>query len=155
MRRITYWLAIILIFIVPWEDSFSVTTLGSLARLMGLIVAVFWAATMLVEGRFRKPHLFHVLVLVFFFWNFISIFWSLDPESTLQRIKTYSQIFLLMLIYWEVFQKPSELLSGLQAYIFGTYVLIASTIYNYIIGNVAVAYEGRYSATGVNAVDLA
>ena len=155
MRRITYWLAIILIFIVPWEDSFSVMALGSLARLMGLIVAIFWAATMLVEGRFRKPHLFHVLVLIFFFWTFVSIFWSLNPESTLQRIKTYSQIFLLMLIYWEVFQKPLELLSGLQAYIFGTYVLIASTIYNYINGNVAVAYEGRYSATGVNAVDLA
>lgn len=155
MRRITFWLAVILIFIVPWEDSLSVTTLGSLARVMGLVVAVFWMATMLLEGRFRKPHLFHVLVLLFFLWNFISLFWSLDTESTIQRIKTYSQIFFLMLIFWEVFQKPENLMTGLQAYIFGTYVLIASTLYNYIQGDVAVAYEGRYSATGVNAVDLA
>ena len=122
---------------------------------MGLVVAVFWVATMLLEGRFRKPHLFHVLVLLFFLWNFVSVFWSPDTESTIQRIKTYSQIFLLMLIFWEVFQKPENLRTGLQAYIFGAYVLITSTIYNYIKGNVAVAYEGRYSATGVNAVDLA
>lgn len=154
MRKITYWLAVILIFIVPWEDSLSVSTLGSLARVMGLVVAVFWVATILLEGRFRKPHLFHVLVLLFFLWNFVSLFWSLDIESTIQRIKTYSQIFLLMLIFWEVFQKPDNLMAGLQAYIYGAYVLIASTIYNYINGTVAVAYEGRYSATGVNAVDL-
>jgi len=155
MRRITYWLAVILIFIIPWEDSISIAALGSLAKLMGLVVAGFWMATILIEGRFRKPHLFHAFVLLFFVWNFVSVFWSPETESTVQRIKTYSQIFLLMLIYWEMFQKPEELMTGLQAYVFGAYILIASTIYNYIRGAVAVAYEGRYSATGVNAVDLA
>ena len=154
MRRITYWLAVVLIFIIPWEDSITIESLGSLARVMGVIVAAFWAATMLVEGRFRKPSLFHVLVLIFFLWNCVSIFWSPDTPSTLQRIKTYIQIFLLILIYWEVFQKQEELITGLQFYIFGAYVLIGSTIYNYINGNVSVAYEGRYSATNVNAVDL-
>ncbi|MBK8616100.1 MAG: O-antigen ligase family protein [Anaerolineales bacterium] len=155
MRRLTYWLTVTLIFIIPWEDSISVVALGSLARVMGLVVAAFWGVTMLIEGRFRKPHFFHVLVLFFFLWNFVSMFWSTDTVSTMQRIKTYSQIFLLMLIFWEMFQKPNELMGGLQAYVLGTYVLILSTIFNYINGNVAVAYEGRYSATGVNAVDLA
>jgi O-antigen ligase len=154
MRKITFWSAVILIFTVPWEDSISVTALGSMTRLMGLIVAVLWMVTMLIEGRFRKPHLFHVIVLLFFLWNLVSVVWSPDPESTIQRAKTYSQLLLLMLIYWEIFQKPEELMTGLQAYVFGAYILIASTIYNYINGDVAVAYEGRYSATGVNAVDL-
>jgi O-antigen ligase len=155
MRKIAYLLSILLIFIIPWEDSISVSTLGSIAKLIGLVVAIFWMATILLEGRFRKPRLFHVLVLFFFLWNFVSIFWSTDTESTLQRIKTYSQIFLLLLIFWEFFRKPEDLMAGLQAYVFGTYVLIASSIYNYIQGNAAVVYEGRYSATGVNAVDLA
>jgi O-antigen ligase len=155
MRRLTFWLAVILIFIIPWEDSITLTTLGSLARLMGFIVAVFWIATMLIEGQFRKPHLFHVLVLLFFLWNFVSVFWSSNTEITIQRMKTYSQIFLLLLIYWEIFQKPENLMAGLQAYVFGCYVLVGSTLYNFIQGNVSVAYEGRYSATGVNAVDLA
>jgi O-antigen ligase len=122
---------------------------------MGFVVAGFWLVTIVIEGKFRKPSLFHALVLLFFLWNFVSVFWSLDVEGTFQRIKTYSQIFLLMLIYWEVFQKPEELMAGLQAYIFGAYVLIGSTIFNYLAGNVAVQYEGRYSATGVNANDVA
>jgi len=155
MRKITYGLALILIFILPWEDSISVTALGSLAKVMGFILAGFWIVTMLIEGRFRKPNFFHALALLFFLWNFVSILWSMDTESTLQRIKTYSQIFLLMLIYWEVFQKHENLMAGLQAYVYGSYVLIGSTIYNYVSGNVAVAYEGRYSATGVNANELA
>ena len=129
--------------------------MGSLARLVGFVVAGFWLGTIILEGKFRKPHLFHALVLFFFLWNFVSVFWSSDTESTIQRIKTYSQIFLLMLIYWDVFQKPEDLLAGLQAYVLGAYVLIVGTIYNYLAGNIAVKYEGRYSATGVNAVDLA
>jgi len=122
---------------------------------MGFVVAGLWLATLLLEGKFRKPHPFHALVLLFFLWNFLSVFWSLNIENTLQRIKTYSQIFVLLLIYWELYQKPEELMAGLQAYIFGAYVLVAGTIYNFLTGNVAVKYEGRYSATGVNAVDLA
>lgn len=155
MRRLMFWCSVFLTFLIPWEDSITVAALGSMARVVGLVVAGFWAATMLLEGRFRKPHPFHILVLFFFLWNFISLFWSPDPESTLQRIKTYSQIFLLLLIFWEAFQTAADLTTGLQAYVFGAYVLIFSVIRNYLTGTVAVTYEGRYSATGVNAVDLA
>jgi O-antigen ligase len=155
MRKITYFLSLVLMFALPWEDSISIPGLGSLARLMGFVVAGFWLGTILLEGKFRKPNLFHALVLMFFLWNFLSVFWSLDVEGTFQRIKTYSQIFLLMLIYWEVFQKPEELMAGSQAYILGAYILVGSTIYNYLAGNIAVQYEGRYSATGVNANDVA
>jgi hypothetical protein len=128
---------------------------GSLARLIGIVVAGFWLGTIIIEGRFRKPDFFHALVLLFILWNFVSVFWSVDVESTLRHIKTYSQIFLLVLIYWDVFQKPEKLMAGLQAYIFGAYVLVASTIYNFMMGNVAIQYEDRYSANGVNAVEQA
>lgn len=155
MRKITFWLSLVLIFIVPWEDSLSITAVGSLTRLIGLIVAGFWFMTILTEGRFRKPHLFHALVLLFILWNVVGYIWSMDGDRTLERIKTYGQIFILMLILWEFYKKPADLIAGLQAYILGAFVLIASTISNYLNGTVAENYEVRYSATGVNAVDLA
>jgi O-antigen ligase len=154
VRKIAYISSLLLIFLIPWEDSISTLGLGSPARLMGFVVACLWFSTIIMEGKFRKPQLFHILVLLFFLWNFVSLFWSFDIENTIQRIKTYSQIFLLLLIYWDLFQKPEDLMAGLEAYIFGAYVLIFSTIYNYWAGNVAVQYEGRYSATGVNANDV-
>jgi O-antigen ligase len=155
MRKLTYLSTLVLTFALPWEDSISIPGIGSLARLMGFVAAACWVGAIIVEGKFRKPNLFHSLVLVFFLWNFVSLFWTLDVENTIKRIKTYSQIFLLVLLYWEVFQKPEELKTGLQAYVFGAYVLIGSVIYNYAIGNIAVKYEGRFSAAGVNANDVA
>jgi O-antigen ligase len=155
VRRITYLLSLILIFTLPWEDSISTASLGSIARLIGFVVAGFWLATILMEGKLRKPHLFHMLVLLFFLWNFLSLYWSSGTDDTVQRLKTYGQIFLLLLIFWDLFQEQEKLRAGLQAYVLGAYVLVVSTIYNYLAGNVAVQYEGRYSATGVNANDVA
>jgi O-antigen ligase len=155
MRKITFWLSLVLIFIVPWEDMVTINAVGSLTRLIGLVVAGFWFITILSEGRFRKPHVFHAFALLFFLWNAVSYVWSIDIDRTIARIITYGQIFLLLLIVWEFFRKPGDLLSGLQAYVLGSYVCIGGSIYNYLHGIVAEKYEMRFSATGVNAVDLA
>jgi O-antigen ligase len=154
MRKIAFYLALLLIFILPWEDSLSLGEIGSLARLMGFVVAGFWLLTILSEHKFRKPHFFHAFVLLYFLWNAFSYLWSIDNTSTMDRIKTYSQIFLLLLILWDLLQKPGELMAGLQSYILGAYVSIASTIINYVNGANAVNYEARFSASGINAVDL-
>lgn len=155
IRRITFLLSLLFIFLLPWEDSISTSGWGSLARVVGLLLAGLWLATILMEGRFRKPHLFHFLVLLFFLWNFVSVYWSLDASGTRQRITTYSQIFLLVLVFWEIFQTSDEVRAALQAYVLGSYVLIGGTLYDYANGIVSVAWEGRYSAPGVNAVDMA
>jgi O-antigen ligase len=155
VRRITFWLSLVFIFVVPWEDSITALGLGSLARVMGLLLAAFWLITVFIEGRFRKPHLFHFLVLLFVVWNVVSVFWTVDVTGSLERIQTYAQVFLFVLVFWEVFQKPDELMTGLQAYVFGAYVLVGGTIYTFLNGIVAVEFEGRYSAPGVNAVDMA
>jgi O-antigen ligase len=155
LRKITFWLSLVLIFTIPWEDSLSISAMGSFTKLLGLVVAGFWFLTILTEGRFHKPHIFHALVLLFFLWNVVSYMWSVDGNGTVQRIITYGQIFILMLIIWELYQKPGDVIAGLQAYVFGSYVCIASSISNYLSGRVAVNYEVRYTATGVNAVDLA
>jgi O-antigen ligase len=154
MRKLTFWLSLIMIFIIPWEDTLPVGSIGSVARLMGLVVAGFWALTILIEGRFRKFHLFHAFVLLFFLWNIVSYLWSINDAYTMSRITTYAQVFILVLIVWELYQKPSDLIAGLQAYVLGSYVCIASLINNYTRGIVAVRWQVRYSATGVNAVDL-
>jgi O-antigen ligase len=155
MRKITFWMSLVMIFIIPWEDSLTITSVGSLAKLMGLIVAGLWMLTILSEGRFRKPHIFHVFVLLFFLWNVLSYIWSVDVSRTIERIITYGQLFLLLLIVWELYIKPANLTAGLQAYVLGSYVCIGSSLYNYFHNIAAVKYEVRYSATGVNAVDLA
>jgi O-antigen ligase len=154
VRKTTFWLSLVFISIVPWEDSVTIAAIGSLARLVGLVTAGFCLLTILKEGNFRKPNLFQGCVLLFFLWNVISYLWSSDPGRTFERINTYAQIFILIFILWELYQKPTDLIAGEQAYIFGGYVAITNTLINYLRGMSSVVYEVRYSVTGVNAVDL-
>jgi len=157
VRKITFWLTLILIFTIPWEDSISIAigTGTSITRLFGLGVAGVWFLTIVIQGRFQKPTLFHALVVLFFLWSIISYWWTSNLAYGYERVKTYAQIFILMLIVWEMLQTPDELMAGLQAYILGCFIPIASSINNYLHGTMAENYEVRFSATGVNAVDLA
>ncbi len=157
VRKIAFWLTLILIFTIPWEDSISISigTGSSITKLFGLGVAGFWFLTIVVEGRFLKPTIFHALVAFFFIWSILSYWWTSDIAYGYERVKTYAQMFILLLVVWEMLQKPDELKAGMQAYLLGAFVLIVSSIYNYLHGMAAVSYEVRFSATGVNAVDLA
>ena len=155
MRKIAYYLSLILIFSVPWENAITVAQFGTLTRSIGALTAVVCAGATLEIG-FRKPHLYHGFLFAFVAWNIASYFWSLDVEVTLVRIKTYLQLIILSWILWELYTEVKHLNAALQAYIVGGYVVIASTIWNYVLEHTISEYEfGRFAGAGLNAVDQA
>lgn len=156
MRTVAFWLALILIFMIPWENSVTIANLGTLVRVTGLFVSAFWVLTVLVTGRFRKPHPFHLAAFLFVLWNIVSIFWSLGNDETVQRAKTYFQLAGMVWLLWDLFTTSATLRAGAQAYILGAYVSIGSTLLNYLAGNEAYAFSGgRYAGSNLNAGDLA
>jgi len=156
MRTVAYWLSLILIFMIPWENAVTVAGLGTLTRVTGLLVAAVWVGALVVTGRFRKPHQFHMAVFVFVLWNTGSVFWSFSVEETVERIETYFQLAGLVLLLWDLYTTPAALNAGLQAYVLGAHVAVGSTVYNYLAGKEAFAYSGgRYTGAGLNAGDLA
>jgi O-antigen ligase len=156
MRKVIFSLVLILIFLIPWEDMVTIKSLGSLVRLSGLLVVVLWVFTIILTGKFHKPHNFHIIAFVFFLWNVASLFWSFGFSDSIVRIRTYSQLFIFMIILWDVLRKPCDLIFAMQAYIFGAWVAITNTLFHFMKGEEFRIYSiGRYSATGVNPVDLA
>ena len=155
MNRIVFWLSVVLIFSIPWEDMITLPVIGSLARLAGVVVFGFWALKVVMSGRVRKPHLLHIIISIFVLWNFASLFWTYGFEVTKARVQTYAQILILTLIIWDMYRTPSALNAGIQAYVMGAWVAVLSTLYNYYSGVVISTYEvGRYSASGINAGDF-
>jgi O-antigen ligase len=155
MRKIIFWLALLLIFMIPWEDMITIAVLGSLARLAGFLVAGLWVFSTILAGNFRKPHAFHIMAYIFILWNIVSLFWSFGLTESFIRIRTYLQLMILIIILWDVLRKPVDLLFGMQAYVLGAWVAVMGTIINFIKGEQFRAYAGgRYSATGVNPGDL-
>lgn len=153
MRTLTYWLSLFLIFTIPWENIVNIGSLGRISRVIGLLVAGLWIITVLVRGKVRKPNLFHLAVYLFIIWNMVTIFWSVDTDRTISRIQTYFQLFVLVLLLWDLYSEPSALEAGLQAYVLGAYVSIINILSNYNQGTTF--YYDRFSASGFNPNDLA
>lgn len=152
MRKITFWLSLVLIFVMPWENIVEIDGLGTLSRAIGLMVAVLWLATVAITGRFRGLHPFHAAVFLFVLWKVASVFWSVSVDVTVGSLQTYLQLFFLVLILWDLYTTQEALTAGLQTYVLGAYVSVASIVKNQVTGNTAL-YE-RFSATGFQVDDI-
>ena len=145
MRAITYWLSLGMIFIIPWENVVHLEGVGTLARATGILVAGFWILTVLVTGSFRRLHAFHVVAMLFVLWNGISVAWSLETEVTLILTITYFQLFVMVLILWDIYTTPASVRAAMQVYVLGAFVTIASILSNYLFGGEELR---RYTASG-------
>lgn len=152
MTRLSVYLSLALVFVIPFENIVSVAGVGTLARSLGLVVGAVWVVKMVAGGRFRRPQPFHLAVLLFCLWNAASLFWTLDFDASLEHVQTYVQLGVLSFMLWDLYDTPPALRAALQAYVLGAYVAVASTGYNYFVGLDA-AYQ-RYAGAGFNADDL-
>ncbi len=153
MRIIAFWLSLILIFLIPWENVIVLRDIGTISKAVGLLVAVFWILSLLETGRHRKLQWFHLVVFLYFFWHMLSYFWSIDDDMTITRIFTNFQLVVMIVILWDLYTTPAALKSGLQAYVLGAFISIGSIINNYV-NNIQGIYQ-RYSPPGFDSNDIA
>ncbi|MCB0096277.1 MAG: O-antigen ligase family protein [Caldilineaceae bacterium] len=153
MRKIAFWLSLAFIFSIPWENSVVLPGLGSIARIIGLLATASWMGKVLIKGELRRPHLFHLAMFAYIAWNAATIFWSIKPDNTFNRIETYIQLFIFSLLIWDLLDNRESLDDGLQMYILGGGVAIVSTIFNYFAG-VGVRGGIRYAASGFDPNDM-
>ena len=150
MRTITFALSLVLIFVIPWEGVVRLSGLGTAAKLIGLAVAVFWVATVIITGRLRKLAPFHIALCLFVLWNAVSVFWSTNPNRTVDHVVTWVQLLGLVFILWDLYTTRAALLAGLQAYVLGAYVAFGSALANYSSGAVFYTYYDRFSSGDTN-----
>ncbi|MGH8580919.1 MAG: O-antigen ligase family protein [Gammaproteobacteria bacterium] len=144
MRAVAFRASLLFILLLPFENSVFIPVLGSLAKVAGLFLAASWLLTVITEGRVRKPHLIHLIMLLFVLWVGLSVFWSIDPVGTVRRFFTYLQLVCVVFIIWDLYTTPTALRAGLQAYVFGAFIAALNTYYNYSQSNEF--YFQRYTA---------
>ena len=151
MRTVSYWLLLFMIFTIPSANFLVLPGIGTASRVMGILVGAFWLLTVLVRGKIRKLSPFYTFIFLFFLWDALSILWSRDPDSTLTQIFTYAQMTVFTLMLWDLCTTPKTIRAGLQAYVLGLTIPIASTVINFItsIGTEYALY-GRYASVGSN-----
>lgn len=147
LSRLTFASGVLMVFLVPWERLVTFSGLGTISRLAGLLCACIWLLAVLTRGL-RLPSLFHVLFAIFILWNIFSLFWSIAPERTLERVLVYARMFWLSIFIWDVFRSISSTDAVYQAYILGAWFPAMSTIKNFRAG--VESEFGRFSSAGDN-----
>lgn len=149
MKAFAFLASLVLIFVIPWENSVLFSGVGTLSRLVGILTAGLWILAVVVEGSMRRPTLFHALVTAFVAWNALSLFWTVDPETTAEAVFTYAQLLVLVFLLWDLYSTTPRIRAGLQAYVLGAYVALGSIMFSYLTDRAGTML--RYSIAGSNA----
>lgn len=142
----------LLTFAIPWEDAITIPGFGTSARLIGVVTVVLGLMAILERGTLKRPMPGHFLMALFVISAAVSYLWSLFPEGTLIQMVTYMQLFALVWLIWELCRGIREQKQLMQAYVLGTFVSGADTIYRFFAHQES-AYQ-RYAGSGLDANDL-
>jgi len=149
---------------ISWSDSIPMIGGFVLGTWLGLATVVFGLMRVYVFGSLRPLSPLHLWMLAFAGWAALSILWSIDPASTISRAGTYAQQLIAAWLIWEIASKENRVMGLLQAYLFGTIVGSANTLFNFWTGHSSAQFvaasggtmwdQSRYSIDGFNANDL-
>jgi len=146
------YLAVCLLFAtLPWQDVVQVPGVGTVARVVGLGVAVVWGVATAVSSGLRRPGESATLLLLFTAWVTVSPMWSARPSESLGRASTMLQLTVMVLLTVNVVRSRRRLAGLLAAFVLGDAVLGLSVLQQLASG-VTLA---RYTPDGANPNDVA
>jgi O-antigen ligase len=156
MRRITWGLLLLFAFTIPWEYSLDLgEPLGNIARIVGLLLLLVSIPAVLQAGSLRIPGPLQWLVLAFYFWFCCSYFWTIEPLVTLEKIRSYFQVMMVVWLVWEFAETPSDLRWLLRASVAGSWVLAILTLVSFASPEAIAAGQIRFAAGGQDPNDTA
>jgi O-antigen ligase len=156
MRKIAWGLLVLLAFTIPWEYSLDLgEPLGNVSRIVGLLLLLVAIPAVLQTGQLRRPDALAWLVLSLYLWFCCSYFWTIEPVTTLERMRGFFQEMMIVWLVWEFAESPSDLRWLLRAYVAGSWVLAGLTLANF--GSQAAMASGqfRFAPMGQDPNDVA
>lgn len=152
LRNIALILLVLFIFVVPTEKIVVIPGLGSVARIVGVLAMLTWFLSVILGSPLRSIKPFHTFFFLFILWNCASLFWSVDVVATQERMVTWIQLGLVVVLIWDLLDNKTLTIVAMQAYVLGAMFGACGIIYNYL-GSSAFVY-GRYSAAGQHSVNI-
>lgn len=132
MRTLAYWLAIAFVFTIPWEAAIRFSEIGRGSKALGLAAGIIWLVSVIGRRRLRQPAGLHKAYFLFLVWNGLTFYWTIDTGVTRGGFITYTQIFLMLVMLWDLFDTRRAIETAMQAYVLGAFITSGSIISNYL-----------------------
>ena len=152
MQKIAFFFILLFIFTIPWENMIVFSELGTISRMAGILMFIVALLAFLLKNKIRSTPHFYVLFSLFTAWGMISYFWSIDQDLSLFRIISNLQLLAFLFILWIFVISTKHIQYIFQAYVFGCWVSIISTLLAFQSGQETVYL--RYAAKGFDPNEL-
>jgi O-antigen ligase len=152
MSSIAYAALWVFVFAIPWEKILALPGLAIVARLTGGTALALTVVAVVLAGRIRRWHWFHVVALPFWIWAAIELMLFHFGDRLPYKFFTYGQLILVLWMMWELASSEARLRGLLTAFVFGAYVAAFETfrVYRREVGALR-----RFAAGGLDGNDLA
>lgn len=156
MSRLTVALLVLYAFAVPWQYALDLgEPLGNPARILGVLMLVAAIPAVLSRPSWHPPGLLPSLVLLIFLYLSATYLWSIDPSTTLDKIRAYFQVMMVVWIAWEFLESPAQIRYFLRAIVLGSIVLALLTLAGFTSAAAVVTQQSRFTAAGQDPNDVA
>jgi O-antigen ligase len=142
----------VFVFSIPWERLLVLPGVAIIPRVTGAAALALALLAVVMSGRFRRWHVFHVAALLFWVWAGSTLFFSHSGERLPAKFWTFGQLLLVLWMIWELAPSERRQRGLLTAYVFGAYVAALDTILLYRRQAEALR---RFAAGGADPNDLA
>lgn len=154
MQRLAFFLLLLYAFAVPWQYALNLgEPYGNVARIAGILLLAAAIPALIARRHWRAPGAIQLLVLALFLYLALTVFWSIDPLATLNKIRAYFQVMMVVWIAWEFVETPAQFRLLLHALVLGASVLALLTLSGFL--SATVAEQARFTATGQDPNDVA
>jgi O-antigen ligase len=128
MRSLAYAALWLFVFTVPWENAIVIPGLGVISKFTGMLAVGLTVVAIVVSGRVRRWQGFHLTALLFVIWAG-GVLWVNSNEPDLPNtFWTYPQLFLVLLMVWEIAPSRPRVQGLMVAYVLGALVAALQTI---------------------------
>jgi hypothetical protein len=156
VKRLVLAMLMLFSFAVPWEYSLDLgEPFGNIARLLGLGLLLAVIPAVLMRGEMRRPGWLQWLVLALYLYFVCSYFWTVDSDATVEKIRAYFQVMMIVWLVWEAASEPKHLRGLLRAFVAGCWVLAVLTVVDFTSASAVAAEQIRFVAEGQDPNDVA
>ena len=152
LDRVAFALLWLFVFTIPLAQATEIPGIGLISRLTGFAALAAGVAAVMTRRRFRLLGGFHMMMGGFILWSAVTLWWSVSPDATVQRIVTYLQLFVLVMVIWELCREEIDVLCILNAFVLGTIVPALSTLEGFLPGQKVLFERAARSGFDPNAL---
>lgn len=149
--RVVFWATLLFVFTVPWRNMVHLgESVGTIGRVLGIIVATFWAINVIYTRRVRMHATFAVLAGAFLLWSLLSIMWSADSAAAISDVTRYLFLVVMVVVILDVYNSEERVHLGLQSFVLGAAVGVIVLLAAFFMAG---GFEGsfrRLSVPGYN-----